>query len=71
MAQIRVHREKRGNSWIWVVLAVVVVLVAAVLLLGWAGYIQLPWLGSINPDVAPPHAELALNTMGGLHGQGS
>lgn len=42
MAQIRVAREKRSNTWVWV-LAAVVVLVAAVLLLDYAGYINLPF----------------------------
>ncbi|HSJ26043.1 MAG TPA: hypothetical protein VK929_15300 [Longimicrobiales bacterium] len=42
MAQIKVERAKRGFGWIWLVAAVVLV-IAAVLLLDYAGYINLPF----------------------------
>jgi preprotein translocase subunit SecG len=41
MADIRVERKKGGHAWIWIVLAVVV-LIAVVVLLDRAGYIDLP-----------------------------
>jgi preprotein translocase subunit SecG len=41
MADIRVERKKGGHTWLWVVLAVVV-LIVAVILLDRAGYIDLP-----------------------------
>jgi hypothetical protein len=40
MAEIKVERNKGGHTWIWIVLAVVAI-IAAVLLLDYAGYIDL------------------------------
>jgi hypothetical protein len=42
MADIRVERSKGGKMWLWIVLAAVVVIIAAVLLLDYLGYITLP-----------------------------
>jgi hypothetical protein len=42
MAQIRVERQRRVSPWIWVLAAVLLVIVA-VLLLDWMGYIELPF----------------------------
>jgi hypothetical protein len=42
MADIRVERSKGGKTWLWIVLAAVVVIIAAVLLLDYLGYITLP-----------------------------
>jgi hypothetical protein len=40
MAEIKVERKQGGNTWIWIVLAVVAI-IAAVLVLDYAGYIDL------------------------------
>jgi hypothetical protein len=42
MADIRVERSKGGKTWLWILLAAIVVLIAAVLLLDYLGYITLP-----------------------------
>jgi hypothetical protein len=42
MADIRVEHSKGGKTWLWIVLAAVVVIIAAVLLLDYLGYIALP-----------------------------
>jgi hypothetical protein len=41
MADIRVERKRGGHLWLWIALAVVV-LIAAVVLLDYLGYITLP-----------------------------
>lgn len=41
MAEIRVERKGRNNTWLWIVLAVLV-LIAAAILLDRAGYVDLP-----------------------------
>ena len=41
MADIRVERKSGGRAWLWVLLAVVLLIVAA-LLLDRAGYVDLP-----------------------------
>jgi bacteriorhodopsin len=41
MADIRVEKKKGGQTWMWILLAVIV-LIAAVVLLDRAGYIDLP-----------------------------
>lgn len=41
MADIRVERGRRGHLWLWIALAVIVV-IAAVVLLDYFGYINLP-----------------------------
>jgi putative copper export protein len=41
MADIRVERKSGGHVWLWVLLAVVVIIVAAILL-DRAGYVDLP-----------------------------
>lgn len=41
MADIRVERKSGGRTWLWVLFAVIVV-IAAVVLLDYAGYIDLP-----------------------------
>jgi hypothetical protein len=48
MAQIRVERARRIGAWVWVVAAVILV-IAAVLLLDWAGYINLPFRVGAGP----------------------
>lgn len=58
MADIRVERKSGGRTWLWVLLAVIVVIVAIVLL-DYAGYIDLPF--RLGAAVAPP-AGLALLT---------
>jgi hypothetical protein len=71
MAQIRVAREKRSNTWVWVLVAVVV-LAAVVLLLHWAGYINLPVrLGVVPAGDTMGLAGAAALLKGGEHGQGS
>lgn len=58
MADIRVERKSGGRTWLWVLLAVIVVIVAVVLL-DYAGYIDLPIrLGAATS----PTAGLALLT---------
>lgn len=58
MADIRVERKSRGHAWLWILLAVVL-LIAAALLLDRAGYIDLPVdTGAIGAVPAPP-AQLA------------
>lgn len=42
MAEIRVERKGRSYTWLWIVLAVVV-LIAAAILLDRAGYVDLPF----------------------------
>jgi putative copper export protein len=57
MADIRVERKKTGHTWLWIVLAVVV-LIVAVVLLDRAGYINLPFrLGS---DIVTPALEYSV-----------
>jgi putative copper export protein len=51
MADIRVEQKKGGHAWIWIVLAVVL-LIAAVLLLDRAGYINLPIGMSAVPELS-------------------
>lgn len=51
MADIRVERKRGGHTWLWI-LAAVVVLLAAIVLLDRAGYIDLPALGSALPGAA-------------------
>jgi hypothetical protein len=47
MARIKVERSGRGNTWVWLVVAVVL-LIAAVVALDYAGYINLPFrLGAL------------------------
>ena len=41
MAEIRVERKGRNHTWLWIVLAVIV-LIAAAILLDRAGYVDLP-----------------------------
>jgi hypothetical protein len=43
MADIRVERGGRNLTWLWVTLAAIVLIVAAVLLLDYLGYIDLPF----------------------------
>ncbi|HSJ07786.1 MAG TPA: hypothetical protein VK936_13865 [Longimicrobiales bacterium] len=57
MADIRVERKGGGRTWMWVLLAVIVIIVAVVLL-DYAGYIDLPFrLGAAIPET-PDHAVL-------------
>ncbi|HSJ08928.1 MAG TPA: hypothetical protein VK928_03420 [Longimicrobiales bacterium] len=41
MAEIRVERKGRNNTWLWIVLAVVLLIVAAIVL-DRLGYVDLP-----------------------------
>jgi hypothetical protein len=58
MADIRVERKKGGHLWLWIVLAVVV-LIAAVVLLDWLGYIELPVRMGAGSAVPAWHAGYA------------
>lgn len=50
MADIRVERKSGGRAWLWILLAVVLLIVAA-LLLDRAGYVDLPVdLGALDAD---------------------
>jgi hypothetical protein len=52
MADIRVERGKSGHLWLWIALAVVV-LIAAVIALDYFGYIDLPVrLGALGAEPA-------------------
>jgi putative copper export protein len=54
MADIRVERKSGGRAWLWVLLVVVLLIVAA-LLLDRAGYIDLPVnLGALDAVPAGP-----------------
>jgi hypothetical protein len=51
MADIRVERGRDSRTWLWVLLAAVIVIIAAVVLLDYLGYIDLPFrLGSGHPQ---------------------
>jgi hypothetical protein len=43
MADIRVERRRSSYTWLWIALAAIVVIVVAVVLLDYAGYIDLPF----------------------------
>ncbi|MBR9990158.1 MAG: hypothetical protein KFH98_10400 [Gemmatimonadetes bacterium] len=60
MADIRVERKSGGHPWLWVLLAVVLIIVAAVLL-DRAGYVDLPI--NFGSHGAEPHAPTQLSTM--------
>lgn len=70
MAQIRVERAKRGHGWIWLVAAVVLV-IAAVLLLDYAGYINLPIRLGAAGNGAPGSMGAGHGLAPGLAGTGS
>ena len=54
MADIRVERKSGGRAWLWVLLVVVLLIVAA-LLLDRAGYIELPIdLGAMDAAGSAP-----------------
>lgn len=58
MAEIRVERKGGSKIWLWVLLAVVVLVVAA-LLLARAGYIELPVdVGASDDPVSAVHMML-------------
>jgi hypothetical protein len=60
MADIRVERKSGGRGWLWILLAVVLLIVAA-LLLDRAGYIELPFnVGSLDSALPEASAQLAL-----------
>jgi hypothetical protein len=52
MADIRVERSRGGKTWLWVLLAAVVIIIAAVVLLDYLGYIDLPF--RLGAAVAEP-----------------
>jgi hypothetical protein len=56
MADIRVERGGRRLTWLWVLIAVIVVIAAVVLLLDYAGYID---LGIRLGAQSSPHSSLA------------
>lgn len=58
MADIRVERKSGGHAWLWILLAVVL-LIAAALLLDRAGYIDLPINTGANDAVPAVPAQLA------------
>lgn len=59
MAEIRVERKSGGHAWLWILL-VVLMLVLAAWLLDRAGYIDLPInVGGADPDTRAS-AQLAL-----------
>jgi putative copper export protein len=52
MAELRVERKGGGKAWIWILVALVVLIIAAVLL-DRAGYIDLPFrTGAVDPEPA-------------------
>jgi hypothetical protein len=51
MAEIHVERKSGNRLWFWILAAVLAVIVAVVLL-DYAGYIQLPAIGAALPDPA-------------------
>jgi hypothetical protein len=62
MADIRVEKKSGGHAWVWVLVAVIV-LIAAVVLLDRAGYIQLPRFGM---PVVPADSPAQLASAGAL-----
>lgn len=59
MAEIRVERKGRSNTWLWIVLAVLV-LIAAAILLDRAGYVDLPVnVGMSEATLLSPPLELS------------
>lgn len=49
MADIRVEQRRGGARWLWIALAAIVVIVVAVVLLDYAGYINLPFRMGAEP----------------------
>jgi hypothetical protein len=58
MADIRVERKSGGHAWLWILLAVVL-LIAAALLLDRAGYVDLPINTGATDAVPAVPAQLA------------
>lgn len=58
MADIRVERKGGGHIWLWILLAVAL-LIAAALLLDRAGYVELPINTGANDAVPASAAQLA------------
>lgn len=58
MADIRVEQKSRGHAWVWILLVVVLLIVAA-LLLDRAGYIDLPVNIGANRALPAAPAQLA------------
>ena len=65
MADIRVEQKGGGHTWLWILLIVALIIVAA-LLLDRAGYIELPINTGANDAVTAGAAQLA-STLSVVH----
>lgn len=62
MADIRVERKRGGRAWLWVLIVVVLLIVAA-LLLDRAGYVDLPVNLGLAEGATPSQPAAAVSTV--------